>query len=177
MNSFNKEVLRQILSSGRDQREDVLLKGIKVNEILDFFSSLGYTCQADGEIRGKSGARHHFDIIASKDSEIIVIDIVSFRTSILDTPASDLELAEQSTNAALQMRVKGWDCGVYQMVLLQLSSTYCGSPDEERRNQYDPFEQFLKESNITMVCSGDVETAAKRIKSIINNAEIVQEKN
>ena len=155
------------------RKNDALVNGIKVNEIVDIFEQLGYECKVEAELTGMSGARHPFDIIARRDSEIVVIDIVSFRSSILDTPASDDEVAEQVSMAALRMRVKGWDCGAYQRIIIQLSSYFSVTGEENRASKYDPFEQFLKEFDIKMIQSSDVESAAKKLYALVGAVEAV----
>ncbi|MDG6995154.1 MAG: hypothetical protein JRN52_04450 [Nitrososphaerota archaeon] len=152
---------------------DKLVNGIKVNEIVDIFEELGYECRVDAQLTGTSGARHPFDIVARKDSEIVVIDFVSFRSSILDTPASDDEVAEKVSMATLRMRVKGWDCGAYQRIIIHLSSYFSVSGEESRASKFDPFEQFLKEFDIKMIRSADIESAAKKLYALIGAVEAV----
>ena len=147
-----------------------LVKGIKVDEIVDIFERLGYECKVDSELDGRSGAKHPFDIIARRDSEIIVIDIVSFRASILDTPASDAEVSEQLQVAGIKIRAKGWDCEAYQRFIIYLSS-YFSSGEVCNTSQYDPFELFLKQNDIKIVKSVDVRGAAEKLHAMLNAVE------
>ena len=101
-----------------------LVNGVNVDEIIEIFWSLGYECRVNSQLAGASGVKHPFDIIARRDSEIIVMDLVSFRASILDTPASDAEVVERIQIAGIQIRAKAWDCGAYQCLVIYLSSYF-----------------------------------------------------
>lgn len=147
---------------------DQTVNGIKVNEIVDIFQNLGYECEVNSELVGTSGVKHPFDIIAKRDSEIVVADIVTLRASILDSPASDVEVTERLQIAGIAMRAKAWDCGVYQRFVIYLSS-YLGSDESERASKYDPYELFLQQSNIEMVKSSDVSHAAEKIRNLLTS--------
>lgn len=143
-----------------------IVNGVKVNEIIDIFQNLGYECEVNSELVGTSGVKHPFDIIAKRDSELIVADIMSSRASILDTPASDVEVIEKLQLAGIAMRAKAWDCGVYQRFIIYLSS-YLALDESEHVSKYDPYELFLQQSNIEMIRSTDVSHAAEKLRNLL----------
>ncbi|MCL4517764.1 MAG: hypothetical protein M1587_01040 [Thaumarchaeota archaeon] len=151
------------------QRKDLKINGIRINGVVSLFERQGFDCEVNAELTGMSGARHSFDIVARRDSEIVVVDIVSFRASILDTPASDDEVAEQISIAALRMRVKGWDCGAYQRIIIHLSSHFS---DGQRVSEHDPFEHFLNEFDIQVIRSADIQDAGRKIEGMLSAVEM-----
>ncbi|MDG6998488.1 MAG: hypothetical protein JRN15_05165 [Nitrososphaerota archaeon] len=165
---INREMTAYSFGSTVTETEKVI-NGVKVNEIVEIFEDLGYECKLGTELTGVSGARHQFDIVARKDTEIVVIDLVSFRASLLDAPVSDDEVSEQMSIAGLRMRVKGWDCGAYQRIIIHLSSYF--SNDSSRVSQYDPFEQFLKEFDIQVIKCTNVHGAAEKLQALIGAVE------
>lgn len=150
--------------------KDQVVNGVKVDEIITIFESLGYECAVNSELEGASGVKHPFDIIARRDSEIVVMDLVSFRSSILDTPASDAEVIERVQIAGIQIRAKAWDCSAYQCLIIYLSS-YFSSDDSYRTSPYDPFELFLKQNDIKVVRSADLRGASEKIRTILGAVE------
>ena len=151
--------------------KDLLVNGIRVNEIVKAFESLGYQCEVNTKLKGTSGTEHPFDIVSRKDSEIVVVDIVTFRASILDTPASDAQVLERLQMAGIQIRAKAWDCGTYQSVIIYLSSYFTNSDNSVLTGKYDPFELFLKQNNIKIVRSTDVRGAAKKLRAHLASVE------
>ena len=149
-----------------------LVNGVNVDEIMEIFWSLGYECRVNSELAGASGVKHPFDIIARRDSEIIVMDLVSFRASILDTPASDAEVVERIQIAGIQIRAKAWDCGAYQCLVIYLSSYFSVGGYTDNSSQYDPFELFLKQNDIKIVKSSDIRGAAEKLRALLASVEL-----
>ncbi len=147
-----------------------MVNGINVDGIVEIFEDLGYECEVNSEIKGTSGVKHPFDIIAKKDSELVVADIVSFRSSILDTPASDAEVLERVQIGGIQIRAKGWDCGAYQSFVICLSSYF--SDVSESGSKYDPFELFLKQNDIKMIRSSNIQGASEKLKALFDTIEM-----
>lgn len=152
--------------------KDQLVDGIKVDEIIDIFESLGYECKVNSELKGASGVKHPFDIIARRDTEIIVLDIVSFRSSVLDTPASDSEVIERIQIAGIKIRAKGWDCGAYQCVIIYLSSYFSNGDGSDHSSKYDPFTLFLKQNDIKIVKSANIRGAGDRLRALFSGVEL-----
>ena len=148
---------------------DQFVSGVKVNEVVEVFQGLGYECEVNSELVGTSGVKHPFDIVAKRDGEIIVADLVSFRTSILDTPLSDMEVTEKLQLAGITMRAKAWDCGVYQRFIIYLSSHL--SIESDRKSKFDPYELFLQQSNINIVQSADASHAAEKLRTHLGTVE------
>lgn len=159
-----------ILASSARLEKGQLVSGINVDGIVEIFENLGYECKVKSEVQGKSGVKHPFDIIAKRDSELIVADVVSFRSSILDTPASDVEVLEQVQKAGIQIRVKGWDCGSYQSFVICLSS-YFSEVASDSGSKYDPFELFLMQNDIKVVRSADIKRASEKLKALLDSVE------
>ncbi|MCL4518712.1 MAG: hypothetical protein M1587_05890 [Thaumarchaeota archaeon] len=164
-------VLESNFSSSRKDT-DSIVGGVRVNGIIDLFENLGYECETNTRLTGMSGARHQFDIVARRDTELVVIDVISLRASILDTPASDDEVAEQISMGALRMRVKGWDCGAYQKMIIHLSSYFSTDDNDSGASQHDPFEQFLKDFDIKVIRAADIQSAGKKIQTMLNAVEL-----
>lgn len=150
--------------------KNLLVNGFKVDEIVEIYESLGYECKVNSELQGASGIKHSFDIIATKDSEVIVTDIVSFRSSILDTPASDAEVAERLQIAGIQIRAKAFDCGAYQCLIVFLSSYFSGG-ESYLKSEFDPFELFLKQNDIKVVQSANVRGASEKLRTLFGSVE------
>ncbi len=168
MNASTKQS-RTILAAPRLEKGQ-LVNGINVDGIVEIFEDLGYECQVNFDVTGMSGAKHPFDIVAKKDSELVVADIVSFRASILDTPASDEEILERVQMAGIQIRAKGWDCDAYQSFVICLSSYF--SDVNEQASKYDPFELFLKQNDIKIVRSADIRGASEQIRTLLGTVEL-----
>ncbi len=152
--------------------ENQLVNGINVDAIVKIFAGLGYECEVNSELQGQSGVKHPFHIIAQRDSEVIVLDIVSFRSSLLDTPASDAEVVERLQMAGIQIRAKGWDCGVYQSFIVYLSSHFSISSTEVSTGRYDPFDLFLKQSDISVIKSANMRDAADKLRTMFDKVEL-----
>lgn len=163
-------VRTKINSLAPSQFENVV-NGIKVDEIVNIFEDLGYECNVNSELQGASGVKHPFDIIARRDSEIIVTEVVSFRASILDTPASDSEVVERLQIAGIQVRAKAWDCGAYECLIVYLSS-YFSDGDSQHTSKYDPFELFLRQNDIKVVRSATMQRAAQRLRALLGEVEL-----
>ena len=152
--------------------ENQLVNGINVEAIVKIFENLGYECKVNEKLQGQSGVKHPFHIIAQRDSEVIVLDIVSFRASVLDTPASDAEVTERLQLAGIQIRAKGWDCGVYQSFIVYLSSHFSVSSDEISTGRYDPFDLFLKQNDIKVIQSDNMRDAADKLQVMFDKMEL-----
>lgn len=152
--------------------KDQLVCGVNVDEIVKIFENLGYECKVNWELQGQSGVMHPFDIIAQRGSEAIVLDLVSFRASLLDTPASDAEVIEQLQISGIQIRAKGWDCGVYQSFVVYLTSHLSASSDEILASRYDPFGLFLKQNNITIIRSENIRDVADKLQTMFDKVEL-----
>ena len=163
------EISRIVLATPR-LKKGQLVNGINVDGIVEIFEDLGYECQVNSEVTGMSGVKHPFDIVAKKDSELVVADIVSFRASILDTPASDSEVLERVQMAGIRIRAKGWDCDAYQSFVICLSSYF--SDVNEQGSKYDPFELFLKQNDIKVVRSADIQGASEKIRTLLGMVEL-----
>lgn len=159
---------------GYSQRNtDATVNGVRVNEIVDILENLGYSCNIDAEVIGESGFEHRFDIVAEKDSEVIVFDIVSCRASMLDV-LSDDEVSEQISLELLRMRAKSLDCRPSLSVVVHLSSYFLGS-EESVPSKYDPIQQLSAEFNIRIVRSPDAQGAVKELSRIMTSKEVVAE--
>lgn len=146
----------------------LLVNGLDVSKVVDAFEDRGYVCQVGSELIGSSGIHQPFDIIASKGAEIVVIDLMSFRSSILDTPASDYEISAELWKCALTMRIKSWDCGLPQSIILHLSSYLCNG--EQVLVEHDPLLGFLSQFNIKLFSSADMQQAAKKLEMFLSEA-------
>ena len=151
--------------------KDQIVNGVNVGQIVEIFESLGYECKVNSELHGTSGVKHPFDIIARRDAEIIVTEVVSFRASILDTPASDSEVIERIQIAGIQVRAKAWDCGAYQCLIVYLSS-YFSDLDSQHTSKYDPFELFLRQNDIKVVRSATMQGAAEKLRALLGEVEL-----
>lgn len=159
--------------------ESEIVNGIDIREIIELFSTLGYDCEIDCMITGTSGTKHHFDILARKGSEIIVMNIVAFRRSLLDTIASDEESNEQILVAAVQMRTMAWDCQAYHAVILHLNSSLSGE-DAQRENEISPKEdgtleltRVLRQMKIELVRSPDIDGVIPKLNKLLCAKEVV----
>ena len=171
MNRSSKISSSAILSfSSLRLEKGQLVNGINVDGIVEIFEDLGYECQVNSAVQGTSGVKHPFDIVAKKDSELVVADIVSFRSSILDTPASDAEVMERVQIGGIQIRAKGFDCGAYQSFVICLSS-YFSDAGSDSGSRYDPFELFLKQNDIKMVRSANIQGASEKLKALLGTVE------
>lgn len=160
-----------VQSLGREKGKSV--HGTHVDEILQVFESLGYEVSINSKLEGTTGVEHPFDIIARRDSETIVVDLISFRASILDTPASDVEVVAQIQLAGIQIRAKGWDCKVYESFIVYLSSCLSASDANGLLvGEHDPFELFLKQNHISTVRSANIKEAAERLRTHLSPAEV-----
>lgn len=146
------------------------VNGLNVDKIVEIMENLGYECKVGSKLRGTSGIEHPFDFIATRNNEIIVADIVSFRASILDAPTNDSEVIERIQLAGIQIRAKGWDCGAYQSFIIYLSS-YFSAGDGYPTSKYDPFELFLKQNNIKVVKSVNMTEAANKLRDALTVEE------
>ena len=146
------------------------VNSLNVDEIVGIMENLGYECKVGSKLRGTSGIEHPFDLIAKKDNEIIVADIVSFRVSILDAPANDAEVIERIQIAGIKIRAKGWDCGAYQSFIIYLCS-HLSASDSYPTSKFDPFQLFLKQNNIKIVRSADMTEAARKLNDALTGAE------
>ena len=156
----------------KDQR-DLVVSGLRVNEIVSFFEGeLGYACEINADIAGESGAIHHFDIIANKDCERIVIDIVQLRSSILDSFASEVDAQEELVRKVVEMRAKSWDCKIDFSVVLRVTSFL--SLDTQGNDASNEFQLFLQEQNIEVVEAPDIKTATVKIKESLNAVEVIE---
>lgn len=164
------KMMSSATSASSHLRRDQIVNGVKVKEIVEIFETLGYECKVNSELVGASGVKHPFDIVAKRDSEMVVLDIVSLRASILDTPASDVEVTEKLQIAGIAMRAKAWDCGVYQRFIVYLSS-YLAFNEGVQGSKYDPYELFLQQSNIQIVKSTDARTAAEKLQNLLGAEE------
>ncbi len=155
--------------------KDVIVNGFNVRGILDLFGSLGYLCETNSTLQGESGATHRFDIVAKKDSETLVMDILAFRSSILDTGASKDESEEQIWAAAVQMRAKGFDCQIYHSIILHLSSVLPGLEDHDStsKESHLALEKLLRDLNIQLIRSSDIAGASKALTSLLCSVEAV----
>lgn len=144
--------------------EERLDNGINVTGISELFRSLGYDCEIDSKLLGTSGTRHQFDIVAKRGSEIVVIDFVTFRNSLLDAPMSEQESQDKVLEAAIRMHVKGWDCQAYHTIIAHFSSSLQDenqgdmAKDVTRRQ----FAQALRDLKVELIESPD-------IKGIVSN--------
>ena len=150
--------------------KDMEVNGVRVNEIVEIFETLGYECNVGAELTGESGARHPFDIVAKKGAEVVVVDLMIFRSSILDTPASDFEIHEQLSKSAIYMRIKSWDCRPSDRVIVHLSSYLCN--DGQELTEHDPVRTFLSEYDIKLISSANMQQAAKKLESIFCEVEV-----
>jgi hypothetical protein len=150
--------------------KDVVVNGIRVNELVEVFEALGYECKVGTRLTGTSGVEHDFDIIATMGSEIVVIDMIVFRASILDTPASDFEISDILANEAVRMRVKSWDCKPYARIIIHLSSYLCNS-ENGVSNRHDPLQRFLNEFEINLIQAADIPAAAKKLQVLLSQVE------
>ncbi len=148
----------------------LVVNGVNVTEIVDLFETLGYECQVGAELVGASGVAHPFDIIAKKGVEFIVMDLMAFRSSILDTPSSDYEISDMLTKSVLLMRIKSWDCKPTQRIILHLSSYLCN--EDQELSQHDPVRGFLSQFDIKLIKSANMEQATRKLKSFLCEVEI-----
>jgi hypothetical protein len=160
---------------GQRTEKDVIVNGYNVRGILDLFGNLGYICETNTTLQGKSGATHRFDIVAKRDSEMLVMDILAFRSSILDTGASKDESEERIWVAAVQMRAKGFDCQIYHSIILHLSSFLPGLEDHDSssKENHERLEKLLRDLNIQLVRSSDIAGASKGLTSLLCSVEAV----
>lgn len=167
-----KQDPRLIISNACDAKpkKDAVVNGINLSELVDLFESLDYDCETNSELRGISGMRHQFDIVARKGQEIIVIDIVSYRSSLLDTCASDDESAEQILTSAVQMRAKGWDSQVYQSIIIHLCSS---GMEAERDLSYagEPLAKILRQINIELIRTPDMRNGLEQLTNVLRTVE------
>lgn len=109
-NSIEKELKYKSLYSYRPNLERIrgLSDQLIIPRILEFLGERGYRAESPGEIKGESGVRHIFDIIARGGGErppIIAIDV-----SLGDGPAGEVEVKE--------MFAKVYDVNPYRAVLI-----------------------------------------------------------
>lgn len=154
--------------------------GIDVSEILELFSILGYDCEIDAMVTGLSGTKHHFDIVARKGPEVLVIDIVAFRRSLLDTIASDEESDEQILLTAVQMRAMAWDCQAYHAIILHLNSSL--SREEGKtiienkislQEDINDVSNILRRMKIELIRSSDIHGVIPKFKRMLCATEEV----
>lgn len=158
-NGSNATLNTEFVSS--ELKKGQLVNGLNVDEIVDIMENLGYECKVGSKLKGTSGVEHPFDLIATKGDEIIVVDVVSFRSSILDAPANDAEVVERIQFAGIEIRAKGWDCGAYQSFVINLSSYFGG--ESYPASKHDPFELFLEQNNIKIIRSANMTEAARKL--------------
>ena len=153
-----------------------VVNGIDVSEIVELFSSLGYECEINARIVGTSGMEHHFDILARRGTESIVIDMLAYRKSLLDTIATEEESVEQIWSTAVQMRAKAWDCKLYYTIILHLTSNLSA----EENDVISPSEDYnamlrddLGRMRIDLIQSSNIQGVVPRLKSMLYRTEVV----
>ena len=172
--SNNTTVTSAQIRLGEGKKKDLVVNGIKVNDIVEVFDSLGFKCRVGEKLVGTSGVEHDFDIIATLGLETAVIDLVIFRASILDTPASDYEISDLLSNEAVRMRVKSWDCRPYAKIIIHLSSYLSPSADDIMLgNTHDPLQRFLNEFEINLIQAPNIPAAAKKLHTLLSQVEAV----
>jgi hypothetical protein len=172
--SVRESSYKPILSNSLQREKDSSVKGIKLNEIIDAFERLGYSCKTRSELVGQSGYKHIFDIVAGSGSDTIVIDIISNRTSILDALPSDYEISDQISFELLRMRAKTLDCGPSLAIIIQLTS-YFSDSDGNCTSQYGPIEQISAQYKIKVIRSSTIAGAARKILGLMNSGELAED--
>ena len=160
---------RIVAKEGKSALRLPLVNGVNVTKLVEVFEDLGFECEVGGELTGMSGISHPFDIIARNDAEVLVLDLMVFRSTILDTPASDHEVSQQLWKTAVTMRIKSWDSKPTQSMILHLSS-YLHNEDQGL-SEHDPLRGFLNQFEIKLIRSADMQHAADKLRTFLAEVE------
>ena len=124
-------------SLNEEKRSQVQFELKPKSKLIEFMQNRGYKVEENAKMKGKSGARHTFDLLATRDDGIVVYNI-AIGIEISDKP---VEL-----DRVFSFEDKAYDTGLYDKVLIAIP----GVTPEAR--------QFAARQRINILESSDLET-------------------
>jgi len=124
-------------SLNEEKRSQVQFELKPKSKLIEFMQNRGYKVEENAKMKGKSGARHTFELLATRDDGIVVYNI-AIGIEISDKP---VEL-----DRVFSFEDKAYDTGLYDKVLIAIP----GVTPEAR--------QFAARQRINILESSDLET-------------------